>query len=315
VFGATHRIGHYLWDLSQLDANTLNASQADALAAALLRVYQATDHAIARVLEQVGADTLVVVFAVHGMGPNPGWSDLAPDILDAAARSASGRAPKTGLLYALRRHLPFQLVRPILRRLPLEITDRLVSIWSARMYDWRSTRHFPVPMDHAGYLRVNLRGRERAGIVEAGSAYDEACNAVEKVFLGLRDRDSSRQIAPQIMRAYANAPSTAPYRDLIPDLIVPWQGPSATQSRELYCDALRPSISMSHSACRRAAPAITLTAAGSSRQARGQISTCKWMATTFSIWHQRCCVIWTPSRCLNSRGGPYHCAQARMHDH
>lgn len=237
VFGATHRIGHYLWDLAQLDQDPLTESRREALGGALTRIYRATDAAIGRVLEYVGGDTLVIAFAVHGMGPNPGWSDLMPGILDAAQRSAVGRAPKTGLLYALRRHLPFQWARPVLRRLPTAMTDRLVALWSARMYDWRSTRHFPVPMDHAGYVRVNLRGRERDGIVDADD-YDAACRAVEQVLLGLRDRDTGEQIAPEITRAYAQACDSAPYRDLIPDLIVRWQGPAATQSRGLCCDVL-----------------------------------------------------------------------------
>jgi predicted AlkP superfamily phosphohydrolase/phosphomutase len=237
VFGATHRVGHYLWDLSQLDENTLSAEQRKRLSAALVDIYRAVDGAIAAVLEQIEPDTLVIAFAVHGMGPNPGWSDLAPDILDAALRSAE-REPKKGLLYSLRRRLPFAWVRPVLKRLPMAVTDRLVSLWSSGMYDWKTTRQFPVPMDHAGYVRVNLRGRERDGIVAAGDDYDAVCATIERLFVGLRDRDTLRPIAPRVERAYALAPETATHRDLLPDLIVPWDGPRATDTRELYCDGL-----------------------------------------------------------------------------
>ena len=238
VFGATHRIGHYLWDLSQLEQSALSDACKEQLSGALTRVYQATDEALGRVLEQVAPETIVVAFAVHGMGPNPGWSDLVPDILDAAYRQTARSAPRTGLLYEMKRRLPFEWVRPLLRRLPMELTDRLVSIWSARMYDWNTTRHFPVPMDHAGYVRVNLRGRERDGIVEAGADYDEACSAVERIFMGLRDRDTGRPIVSEIMRAFATTVATAPYRALIPDLIIHWQDLPATRSRELYCEHL-----------------------------------------------------------------------------
>jgi predicted AlkP superfamily phosphohydrolase/phosphomutase len=237
VFGATHRVGHYLWDLSQLDSDTLPASRREALETALLSIYQATDHAIARVLDQVGDDTLVITFALHGMGPNPGWSDLVPEILEAAHHSSTGQVPSKGLLYALRRRLPMQWIRPLIERLPMSVTDRLVSLWSARMFDWTVTTQFPVPMDHAGYLRINLQGRERDGIVAGTAAYTEACAAIERVFLGLRDRDTGRCIAQQVVHAFAQAPPSASYRDLMPDLIVQWQDPAATQSRELYCDA------------------------------------------------------------------------------
>ena len=237
VFGATHRAGHYLWDLSQLDESALSPDRRARLGAALTDIHAAVDRALAAVLESVAPDTLVIAFAVHGMGPNPGWGDLAPDILEAALESVE-RAPRKGLLYALRRRLPFAWVRPLLERLPLAVTDRLVSLWSSRMYDWRKTRQFPVPMDHAGYVRVSLRGREREGIVAAGEDYDSVCAAIERLLLGLRDRATARPIASHVVRAYAQAPAAATHRELLPDLVVPWDGPRAADTRELYCDDL-----------------------------------------------------------------------------
>ncbi len=237
VFGATHRVGHYLWDLSQLDGDALSTRRREALESALLGIYQATDSAIAHILDQAGEDTLVMAFALHGMGPNPGWSDLVPEILEAVEHSNTGLDPKKGLLYALRRRLPIQWVRPLIESLPMSVTDRLVSIWSARMFDWTVTTQFPLPMDHAGYIRVNLQGRERDGIVSMTDAYPEACAVIERIFLGLRDRDTGRCIAQKVVHAFAQAPPSASYRDLMPDLIVQWQEPAATASRELYCDA------------------------------------------------------------------------------
>ena len=233
VFGATHRAGHYLWDLSQLEENALSQEQRRRLGSARDDIYAAVDRALAAVLEKATPDTLVIAFAVHGMGPNPGWGDLAADILDAAFASVA-RAPKKGLLYSLRRRLPFAWVRPLLERLPMTVTDRLVSLWSSGMYDWRTTRQFPVPMDHAAYVRVSLRGRERDGIVATGEEYDSACAALERLFLGLRDRTTSRPIASQVVRAYAEAPALATHRALLPDLVVPWDGPRAAETRELY---------------------------------------------------------------------------------
>ena len=238
VLGGTHRIGHYLWDLSQLDENALPTDQREILTAALLRLYQATDRAVGQMLELADPDTLIMTFAVHGMGPNPGWSDLLPDIVDAAHRAGSGRQPKKGLLYSLRRRIPFEWIRPVLQRLPMEMTDRLVSLWSARMYDWPSTTQFPVPMDHAGYMRVNLRGRERDGVVEPGAPYEAACGTLEALFRGLRDADSGEPIVRNVTYAFKEAVTTAPHRDLIPDLIVEWRGPPATRSRLLCSDTV-----------------------------------------------------------------------------
>ena len=236
VFGGVHRIGHYLTDLTQVDED-MPAGQRDILERALVEMYEATDNAIARVLECASPDTRVIVFAVHGMGPNPGWADLVPDIVRAMESASSGRVARTGLLYAIRRRVPMHLARPILDRLPTVLTDSLVSLWSARMFDWKRTQYFPMPMDHAAYLRVNLRRRERDGIVDE-SDYLRVCGAVEALFSGLRDADSGASIASPAVRAWLGAPPDATHRDLLPDLVIPWSGPRAGSFPELTSDAL-----------------------------------------------------------------------------
>jgi hypothetical protein len=128
---------------------------------------------LGEILHAVGGESiLVVAFALHGMGPNPGWSDLLPDILARLEEHRTGLPPRRGLLYRLKQRLPFHRVRPLLNRLPNAITHRLVSLWSRNMFDWSSTRFFPLPMDEVGLIRINLRGLERGGIVEPGAEYD-----------------------------------------------------------------------------------------------------------------------------------------------
>ena len=235
VLGGIHRMGHYLTDLSQVTDGESNPRQRAVLENALVGMYEATDEVLAHLLERVSSDTQVLVFAVHGMSPNPGWSDLVPDILAALQRAASGRRAPAGLLYTIKRAIPMHWARPVLRHLPHSLNDRLVSLWSARMFDWRSTRTFPMPMDHAAYLRINLAGRERDGIVTT-QEYEEACAGLEALFTGMRDGDSGREIGTQVSRAFADAPAAAPQRALLPDVLVSWPGLRATQVRRLVCD-------------------------------------------------------------------------------
>ena len=129
------------------------------------------------------------------------------------------------------------LARPVLGRLPTALTDSLVSLWSARMFDWKRTQYFPMPMDHAAYLRVNLRRRERDGIVDEAD-YLRVCSKVEALFSGLRDADSGASIASPAVRAWLGAPPDATHRDLLPDLVIPWSGPRAGSFPELTSDAL-----------------------------------------------------------------------------
>jgi predicted AlkP superfamily phosphohydrolase/phosphomutase len=238
VFGAIHRAGHYLWDRSQIDGAGPSGQDGAALHPALVRIYESTDAAVGRIIEQLPRQTLIMAFAVHGMGPNPGWSDLLPDILESIAIQRTGRSPKHGLLYTLKQRLPFHWARPVLTRLPASITDHLVSLWSRDMFDWRQTRYFPMPMDAAGYLRINLQGREAQGIVAPGAEYNALCTQIEELVASLCDAATGAPIAGRAVRAYENAEPGARYRRLLPDLIVPWQGPSASTTKRLVSTRL-----------------------------------------------------------------------------
>ena len=225
VFGATHRAGHYLWEASP---------EADA---ELGRLYAGLDAALGRIVAEVGEDTLVVAFAVHGMAPNPGWSDLFPEILERLAAAAGEERPRRGLLYRLRRGLPFHWVRPLLARLPDGVDDALVKLWSQGMFDWSRTRWFPVPMDEAGYLRVNLRGREARGVVSPED-YESVCDGLAHWVASLRDADSGEPIAAEPLRAWRDADPAARHRDLLPDLVIPWREKRAAQVARLVSTAL-----------------------------------------------------------------------------
>jgi predicted AlkP superfamily phosphohydrolase/phosphomutase len=222
VFGATHRGGHYLWDLSQVDTSRLDAGRRQALGGALAQVYRAADAGIGRVLELVPPDTRVLVFALHGMGPNTAWADRCPEILARImAGGPSAAAPRRGLVYAAKQAIPWRVARAVTTRIAPELQARLVPLWSSRMYDWRRTRAFPLPMDHAGYVRINLRGREPEGIVPP-EAYSPLCDEIADGFLGFRDAVSGRAIVRQVHRLDELAPPSAAARRRLPDLVVEW---------------------------------------------------------------------------------------------
>jgi predicted AlkP superfamily phosphohydrolase/phosphomutase len=226
VFGALHRGGHYLWDRSQVAPGTPPTAPGTPPTEPLLELYQHVDAAVGRILARAPAGTRVIVFAVHGMGPNPGWSDLLPDLLGRLDAHRSGRAPRRGLLYRLRQSVPHHWQRRVLDRLPATATQRLIPLWSRRMCHWPTTRTFPLPMDETGYLRVNLRGREEGGIVAPGPEYDETCAELEALVSSLSDEATGAPIAGPTVRAWRDAVD-APSRDLVPDLIIPFAGPPA----------------------------------------------------------------------------------------
>ena len=237
VLGAAHRAGHYLWDASQVD-DAASAQQRAAIQHSLEEIYIACDKSLGTLMAAAPGDAVKIVFAVHGMITNHGWSDLGADIIDALLTAGLGHRPKKGLLYQIRRRIPFQWIRPLLTRLPNAITDHLVKRWSSQMYAWTSTPYFPLPMDQAGYVRINLKGRERDGIVAPGRDYDALCERLESYFYGIQDADSGKPLVKNITRAWQETPASAAARSVLPDLLIHWGELAVGEVGSLRCDAL-----------------------------------------------------------------------------
>jgi predicted AlkP superfamily phosphohydrolase/phosphomutase len=234
VLGATHRGGHYLWNISQIDKDGLQPDVIHDLENALVNIYQACDQGIARLIEKAPNAANVLIFAVHGMGLNPGWSDRCPAILTKIQQKGKDVPAKSGILYQVRKVLPWRVIRQVTQRLPQKFLNSLVPLWSANMFDWNTTRYFPLPMDQAGYLRINLKGREPKGIVEPGYEYDLIIRELKEAFLSFRDIKSGEPIVREVFCLDDIAPKDALYREVLPDLVVTWGDVSA-----IHCDGIR----------------------------------------------------------------------------
>ncbi|MBI4229123.1 MAG: alkaline phosphatase family protein [Deltaproteobacteria bacterium] len=236
VFGATHRGAHYLWNLSQIDAAKLTPEIRGELERGLIDLYRACDFAIARLIEKAPQNAYLLVFALHGMGENLGWSDRCSDILFKIQQINNNSPVKHGLIYKIKQAMPSQLTRQIVTSFPQGIQNRLVTLWSANMFDWSKTKYFPLPMDHAGYIRINLKGREPQGIVEPGNEYNAICNELEEAFLSFRDIKTNKPIVDKVYHLDDRAPLDAPHRDVLPDLVVKWGNISANESSGIRSD-------------------------------------------------------------------------------
>lgn len=190
ALGTPHRAGHYLFALSEIDAGALDTATRSLLEGALDDVYVACDEALGRVLSAAGPDARIAVFALHGMGPETGWAEQFPRMLAALDDVGAPPATGTGALYRLKRKIPAGLAQRVMSRLPQALGEAVVPLWSRSMYDWSTTRCFPVPGDLGGFLRINLAGREAQGVVQPGRDYRDLCRRLHDDFLGFRRVDS-----------------------------------------------------------------------------------------------------------------------------
>ena len=219
AFGATHRAGHQLWDLTGL-TEPPKPSDRVALTDALRQVYMACDAALGRLVGEAQAET-TLVFSLHGMGPNISRVDLLPEMLGRIlSGSSSAPAQGTGALHRIRGLIPNAWRHAVKRRLPFELQDRFTAFWRLGGTDWSRTRAFSQVADLEGCIRINLRGREAAGVVEPGQ-YHELCAQITEGLLTFEDVDTGEPVVRKIAATNQIYPGGVRLGEL-PDLLVAW---------------------------------------------------------------------------------------------
>jgi predicted AlkP superfamily phosphohydrolase/phosphomutase len=226
TFCAAHVAGHQFWDLSQIDANGLDHTAARTLESTLDDTYVAIDAAIDRILARLPPDGDVVVTSPVGMDANSSRADLLPEMLRAILDpETADRRAGTGTIWKLRALLPVGLRAEVARVLPERMALELTARLETRGFDWSTTRAFAHPAENQGYVRLNLRGRERDGIV----APEEADALLDEIARGLQTfHDLDGQAAVASVTKVAHSFGAGRRADLLPDLVVRWTDRHAT---------------------------------------------------------------------------------------
>jgi predicted AlkP superfamily phosphohydrolase/phosphomutase len=219
TFGGPHQAGHYLWNGSGAQRPVLE------------QVYASVDVALGRILEALPDDTDVIVFSPNGMSANQSRTDLLPGMLAAVlggrrqSESDAGRGPGS-LIWRLRALAPAEVRAALTRPLPPKVVRELTARLHLRGVDWSRTRAFALPGDHNGYVRLNVRGRERDGIVDPGAA-DALMGELADGLASFHDLDGT----PAVAQVHRIARDLGPGErvDQLPDLVVRWSDrPSVT---------------------------------------------------------------------------------------
>ncbi|MFW6059548.1 MAG: alkaline phosphatase family protein [Phycisphaeraceae bacterium] len=228
-FGATHRAGHNLWNHAAFTEAQPDPKLAAEYDQALCRVYEAVDRELGRLLKAISDHTAVCVLATHGVRDSTSRFELLPEMLnrilhDRYVSAEEARPSKPKLLKRIRRAIPVTWRSRIKRSLPKHVQDALTKFWQGKGHrDWSTIRAFVPTGDLEGYVRVNLKGRERDGVV----APDEFEPLLAKITEGLRswkDRATGEPIVAEVVRGadlWPEVPAEQRHPSM-PDLIVKW---------------------------------------------------------------------------------------------
>lgn len=233
VFGEVHSAEHLFWFMSVKDHPLYECMGVAELGyEPLLRVFQAVDDGIGQLRQAAGADT-VFCYSVHGMSSNT--TDLGslgflpelmfrryfPDHRGIKERSGpisdpivqQGKGWKISMLDQLE---PPALWRAWLHKLGListldkykgrlweehpELPETLKGL-PANWYRpyWKQMPAFALPSFFDGQIRINLKGRDSHGLVEAAE-YDELCDELAEFLLKTTDGRTGDPVVVDVIR-------------------------------------------------------------------------------------------------------------------
>jgi predicted AlkP superfamily phosphohydrolase/phosphomutase len=255
-FGETHSAGHFFYHLSQPHPMPRSVSQRGDW---LLEVFQAVDRAIGTIIEAAPPDARFVLFSDHGMEANstdlpslvflpellyrwsfPGRFGLepGPDRLPAPAAPA-GKRPwphevwalkhdRNPITRALRRRLPVEFFHYAIERrlglneVPLCPDDCTLGYQPPMWYSpaWPEMKAFALPSFSEGYVRLNVRGRERDGVIEPAD-YSRVCDEIETLLGQVRNARTGSPMLRKVLRSRVSALDMDPKLP-DPDLLVLW---------------------------------------------------------------------------------------------
>jgi predicted AlkP superfamily phosphohydrolase/phosphomutase len=230
VFVEVHRAGHNLWPEPGWNGEGFP------IEGRLMEIYQAVDREIGRLLEAVDLRrTTVIVFSLHGMQPNNTQMHFVQPVLDRINATFLGSifpeavpTRQRSLMRSLRERVPSRIQEFIGRSVSDAMRDWVVARSHGAGFDWSRTPGFALPTGSEGFIRCNLQGRERDGMLPPGSELHLAyLELIEREFLALRVVGTGAPLARDIVAPAEMFPG--PKSGLLPDLCVRWHGPPASE--------------------------------------------------------------------------------------
>lgn len=179
-------------------------------------------------IERLEDDSVLLIILSHGMGPNYNGNHLFPELLARFNRPRGGSAPSVGSASTMQ-----QVWESTIGRLPPRIRRDAQRLLLQHVHRWFSTKRrqhpalwrgeaaFAMPgLDGFAAARVNVRGREPAGVVRAGDDYDAYLDALQTAIESWTVGHTGHRAMVRMHRAARGA--EALQLGVAPDLMLWW---------------------------------------------------------------------------------------------
>jgi predicted AlkP superfamily phosphohydrolase/phosphomutase len=189
---------------------------------AIRSVYEAVDREFGLLLDRLGEGADVVVFSLFGMQDQYPTEEMNEALCRALGYQfrREGGGGRTRPIDIARRIIPESWRVAMSQRLPGRRQEALLADLFANGTDWGRTTAFSLPSLYTGFIRVNLKGREPAGIVERED-YEAVLDRLEADLLQLEHPATGEPVIDSIVRTVSVYGGGPPHR--LPDLFVEWK--------------------------------------------------------------------------------------------
>jgi predicted AlkP superfamily phosphohydrolase/phosphomutase len=242
VFPEIHHGAHHLWHELDTGLHPRSGPNANTTRQSLRGICHEIDQQIAFLIEAAGADCAMMVFSLHGMRTTAGVPVFLQSLLcekgfarmaDWKHQSWSDRA--ISFMTTVKRHTPSPVKKLYYKLMAQSTTKFLAQPTMLPVYDWNQTRAFSLPTDQHGWIRINLQGRESAGVVTAAE-YDPTCRQLEDFLLGLTTKDG-RLLVREVTRTATTFEEARSSK--LPDVVVHWADAAFDTSSTIDRSAVR----------------------------------------------------------------------------
>ncbi len=204
VFSESHCVGHQSWHYHDETSPKWPADSAAAVGDPVLAVYRGIDAALGEFLDGVDEEATVAVWMSHGMGPHTYPTYLNDGIL---------------LELDMQRHQ-----REVARAEQVErLSGTETRVRRRPKIDDTASRLFFDHMnnDPESGVRLNVSGREPAGLINPGRDFDNMCDWLAGQYYAMVDAETGEPLVDEVF--LASELYEGPYLADLPDIFVRWR--------------------------------------------------------------------------------------------
>lgn len=225
VFTESHTGGHQFWKY-HLAAEAAGEQQRDDPELSIRTIYQTIDTEVGEILKVLPRRANIFAMSSVGMKsqyPASGFNEsicqqLGYQLPAVAEAKTSGGG---GLMPLLRKMMPEPVKDFLNRFVPRETQEQWISDKYRSATDWSASEAFYIPSYYTGFVRVNLKGREPAGIIDPGADYRALLERLKTDFESLHDPVSGQSAVLEVALTVDLYGRQEPPR-VLPDMFIEW---------------------------------------------------------------------------------------------